>query len=277
MHRAALLATAAVLVVDTALYLTGAVTARQALLLFLLVELPCTAVSLVATWSLLRRLRRAGCSRRQAVEEVFGAGPVRGAEAEYLALRAVVLFLLRRREPAGGVHIGYGKGLLGTVVAFLVLAAVETLVLHVLIPVRWVETALAVLSGYTAVLVLGLAVSRIVYPHHLADGRLHLRQGARTIARLDVRDVAAVQLRRRVTVVGLYPKVDGDRLHLPSQDGTNLDLALARPVVVPVGPTWRRRDEPTEVRHVSLHVDDPAAAVRLLTAARPDDLPVTAQ
>jgi len=175
-------------------------------------------------------------------------------------LRAIGLFLGRRTDPSEGGLIGYGRGLTGTAIAFVVVTLVETVVLHLLVPVAWLRTALVVLGVVSLVAVLGLVLARMVYPHSVADGRLQLRNGARDVVALDLADVDRAVVRRRIGVVGIAPTVVDGALCLPSQDGTNLDLELARPVVVP------DRKGTATVRRVSLHVDDPAAACALLSA-----------
>ncbi len=175
------------------------------------------------------------------------------------ALRAIGLFLLRRTDPTDGELIGYGRGLTGTAIAFVVVTLVETVVLHLLVPVAWLRTALVVLGVVSLVAVLGLVLARTVYPHVVAGGRLQLRSGARDVVSLDLADVGRVVVRRRIGVVGIAPTVVDGALCLPSQDGTNLDLELVRPVVVP------DRKGHASVQRVSLHVDDPAAACALLS------------
>ena len=158
---------------------------------------------------------------------------MRLAAGELRSLRALVLVARRRTEPATGVLLPYGRGLLGPVVAFLLATAAETVVLHVLLPAGWPRDLLTVLSCYALVAVLGLVLSRTAYPHSVSAGRLQLRSGVRDVVTVDLSDIAQVVVRRRIDTVGLWPTVADGTLHLPSLDGTALDLELARPLTVP--------------------------------------------
>lgn len=265
LHRAAVLVTATVLLADAVLLATGVLSVRQAVLLTLCVELPCSALVTGATVLGFRRLRRQGLTRRAAAERLVGTTPVRLAVGELRSLRALYLVARRRTDPLTGVRLAYGRGLTGTVVAFLLAGGVETVVLHVLLPGGWLRDLLTVLSVYALVAVLGLALSRTAYPHVVRAGQLHLRSGVTDVVAVDLADVARVVVRRRFDVVGLWPTVADDALHLPSLDGTSLDLELARPLTVPAR---GRRSPAAAVHRVSLHVDDPEAAAALLRAAR---------
>jgi hypothetical protein len=264
-HRAALGLTVAVLLVDLVLYATGVLSGRQAVLLTLCLEVPCAAAVGVATAIAFRRLRAEGLGRRAAWERLLGTTPVRLATAEARSLRALWLTARRRTDPPTGIRLPYGRGLAGTVTAFVLVTAVETVALHLLVPIGWLRDLLAVLSGYALLAVLGLVLSRTAYPHHVSDGRLHLRSGVREVATIDLRDVAQVVVRHRIGVVGLSPSVADGTLHLPSLDGTALDLELSRPGTVS-GLRGGRRV--ATVQRISLHVDDPVGAAALLRAAQ---------
>ena len=266
-HRAALAVTVAVVLLDVVLYATGVLSGRQVLLLTLCVEVPCSVAVAVATAVAVRRSRAEGLGRRAAWERLFGTTPVRLATGEARTLRALWLTARRRTDPPTGVLLTYGRGLAGTVAAFVVVTAVETVVLHLLVPVDWLRDLLLLLSVYGLVAVLGLVLSRSAYPHHVAGGRLHLRCGVQEVLALDLRDVTQVVVRRRIGVVGLWPSVADGALHLPSLDGTSLDLELSRPVTAP---GLRGRARATAVRRISLYLDDPDGAAALLRAARDD-------
>lgn len=264
-HRAALAVTVAVLLVDVVLYASGVLSGRQALLLTVCVEVPCSVAVAGATAVAFRRLRAEGLSRRAACERLFGTTPVRLATAEARTLRAFWLAARRRTDPPTGVRLPYGRGLAGTVAAFLVVTAVETVALHLLVPITWLRDLLLVLGLYCLVPVLGLVLSRTTYPHHVTGGRLHLRSGVQEVLTLDLRDVAQVVVRRRIGAVGLWPSIADGALNLPSLDGTSLDLELSRPVTAP---GLRGRARGTAVQRISLYVDDPDGAATLLRAAR---------
>jgi len=263
-HRAALAVTVAVLLVDLVLLATGVLSTRQAVLLTLCVELPCSVAVAVASALAFRRLRAGGASRRAALEHLVGTTPVRLAAGELRALRALALTARRRTEPPDGMRLPYGRGLAGPVTAFLLATGVETVVLHLLLPAGWLRDGLTVLSGYALVAVLGLVLARTAYPHVVSAGRLHLRSGVTDVVAVDLADIAQVVVRRRIDTVGLWPTIADGTLHLPSLDGTALDLELTRPLTVPA---LGRRSRPAPVRRISLHVDDPGAAAALLGVA----------
>jgi hypothetical protein len=263
--------TALAVVIDLSLLAAGVIDGFQALVLFLSVELPLTALAVGMTWRYVAEERRKGRSARTALEDIFGSAPLEAAESEIQSLRAVALFIFGRRSPSQHRHIAYGKGLLGTAVAFFVVTLIELAVLHLLIPVEWMRTALMVLGVYAFVVIMGLVLSRVVYPHYFVSGRLQLRQGSKRVLSLELSNIEAVTAKRRTNVVGLYPSLQEGRLYLPSQDGTNLDLTLAEEVRVKAGLRRRARRQAPDgvtIRHLSLHVDDPRAALALLLEER---------
>jgi hypothetical protein len=258
-------------VVDLSLLAGGLIDRTRAAVLFLCVELPLTGLVLWMTWRAVADERRRGGEARTVLTGIFGSGPVEAAESEIQSLRAVVLFVLGRRSPSGTRHITYGKGLLGTVATFFLVTVIEMVVLHLLIPVEWIRTALMVLGFYAFVIIIGLTLSRVVYPHYFEHGRLQLRQGTKRVLSVELCNIQGVSARSRINVVGLYPTLHEGRLYLPSQDGTNLDLTLGDSLRVSGG--LRRRDRKRAagdvlVRHLSLHVDDPNAAVSLIREER---------
>jgi len=275
-HRWLIVVTVLTVLIDLLLLAAGLIDGFQALVLFLSVELPLTALALAMTWRYVAEERRRGRSVRTALEAIFGAAPLAAAESEIRSLLAVVLFVLGRRSPSQHRHIPYGKGLLGTAVAFVVITVIEIAVLHLLIPVEWIRTALSVVGVYAFVVIMGLVLSRVVYPHYLESGRLQLRQGSKRVLGVELSNIEGAAARRRTNVVGLYSSVQEGRLYLPSQDGTNLDLTLAEEVRVKTGLRRRARKQAPDgvpVRHLSLHVDDPKAALALLDDERARALP----
>lgn len=268
-HRWLVPAAVVIVLFDGVLLLTGVLAPRQALVLFLAVELPLGTISALLAGREFRALRRTGHDYRTAWAGAVGSWVVDGVEREAGAFRAIALVALGRRSPAGMPHLPYGKGLAGTAAAFAAVTVIETVVLHLLVPVAWVRALLLVVSVYAFVVVLGLVLARIAFPHHIDGDHLQLRQGVQRVVRIPLADISAVAARRRIDVVGLFPSVRDDRLRLPSQDGTCLDLDLHREVQVRTGlPRRLRRQHPNgvPVRSVSLHVDDPAAAAATLAA-----------
>ncbi|MGY1689291.1 hypothetical protein [Geodermatophilus sp. SYSU D01105] len=155
----------------------------------------------------------------------------------------------------GEVALPYA-GRFGLVVGVLcVLGALETVVVHVLLPwevARWVLLAVSV---YALVWVLGFGLSLRQHPHVVRDGELVLRFGHLRSVAVPLAGLAAV---RRSVETGHRRTVvrDGDRLVVSVMGDTNVELRLDPPVHVP------GQDDP--VARVALYADDPAAAVREL-------------
>lgn len=264
-HRCAALLSLAVAAADVVLLATGVLSVRAALLLLLAVELPLWVVTVGLGVRVHREARAAGADPRSALGAVLGPTTLRLAAGELRGLRALWLVARRRTDvPIGSVALPYGRGVLGTAVAFLVVTAAETFVLHVLLPAGWLRTVLTAVTAYTCVAVLGLVAARSAYPHHVTAGVLHLRCGVQDVLAVPVRDIAGVRRRRRWDAVGLWPSVEGTTLRLPSLDGTVVTLDLDRAQPWPRSP----RRGPGAVDRVELHVDDPAAAIAVLAASR---------
>ena len=135
--------------------------------------------------------------------------------------------------------------------------------LHLLIPWPWLSVTLAILSIWGLAFVFGFVATDLVHPHYLKGTTLVLRQSGRIVAEVPIDEHLAVTARRRSSPTA--PDVDGSRLHLPNQDGTNIELVLADTVAAEIAsmvPAWRHAGD---VDVINVYVDEPEtiiAAVR---------------
>ena len=139
--------------------------------------------------------------------------------------------------------------------ALTVLGALETVVVHVLLPWETARWVLLAVSLYALVWVLGSGLSLFQHPHLLRDDELvlrfgHLRSVAVPLAGLVAVRRSAESEHRRVLVR------DGDRLVLSGMGDTDVELRFDPPVHVAV--------QVDPVARVAFSVDEPQAVVRLL-------------
>ncbi|WP_157936838.1 hypothetical protein [Geodermatophilus chilensis] len=249
--------------VDVALVLTGVLSLRTGIVVALVLE-ALLAVVLVVEAAAFRRAyrsaRRSGGSRRAGLvagaEAVWPPVVLRLARAEAGVLRALWWAVRRRADVGpGDVPLPYAGRFRLVLVALTVLGALETVVVHVLLPWETARGVLLAVSLYALVWVLGSGLSMFQRPHLLRDDELVLRFGhLRTVA---VPLAGLVAVRRSVEAE--HKKVlsrDGDRLVLSVMGDTDVELRFDPPVHVD------GQDEP--VARVAFWVDDPQAVVRLL-------------
>jgi hypothetical protein len=271
-HRVTQLLTVAILVVDAGLLATGVLTPRQALFLFIAVELPLAMLVTVGFVARFRLLRRRGIGRLEAVNATFGDSPfwpiIRAEIRAYTSL----WFWARGRDAgieSGALVFRSSRGSMVLPAAFGVATLVEIGVLHFLLPWLWLRVTLAVLSMWSLVVMLGYLAVHRVHPHYLTDSHFVLRQSGTIVASIPRSDIASATLSRRFSRTN--PIVVDNRLHLPNMDGTNVDISLAQPISSQLPAILPRYRETASAHSVSMYVDDPAA---LVTELRKDVLPV---
>ena len=262
LHRVAFGVTATVLLVDALVLAAGVLSGRQALTLFLAVELPLTLVFAIAVVASVAVRVRAGRTLRAAAGDVAAESPVRPfVRGELVALRAVVTWFRGRTtgvEP-GALVLTAHRGRLAMPLAFVAVTAVEIVVLHILIPWPWLKTALLVLSIWSILALLGWHAVGRTNPHFLTARRLVVRHLGVVVATVERDDVVAVQRRRSFAVTS--PTIDDGVLHLPNPDGTVVDVVLREPVEAELPALLRSRRRRGPVAKMSLHLDDPEALV----------------
>lgn len=257
--------TVIVIVVDIALVATGVITPRTAVMLWLAVEIPLLVVTVALFVVRVRMLARdRDLTTRSALVAAVSESPLyRFAEAEIRAYRSLWMLVRGKKDCPGDVAFTSSSGALTIPAAFAVATAIEIAVLHLLIPWPWLSVTLAILSIWGLAFVFGFVATDLVHPHYLTGSTLILRQSGRIVAEVPIDEHLTVTARRSPSPTA--PSVDGSRLHLPNQDGTNVELVLAEPVAAEIASmilAWRHAGE---VDAVDVYVDEPeelVAAVR---------------
>lgn len=268
--RAAVAVSVTAALTTTGLGAAGVLSAPGAVLMFAAVEVPLALTALALNLQRYRTLRRAGQDRWVALHQLVGATATRMLRAEVTVYRSLWLWARHRvdgQQP--GVHpIGYARGGLGVPLAFGVLTAVEAVAIHLLLPWAWLRTIILVASVYSLILLLGSVAARVTHPHLLTGTQLILRDGALTVATLD-RDAITRVTRTRRYQPTTPTEADG-QLHLPSSDGTNIDLHLAAPMTAHLPGLLARQRRQARITAVHLHLDDPHAFLNLMTTDQRD-------
>jgi hypothetical protein len=154
---------------------------------------------------------------------------------------------------------GYSKGTVALPLAFMVAGLIEAVTIHLLVPWQWLRVTLLVATVASLVAVVGWLAGRAVHPHLVTETELVLRSGSAVVATVDLAEIGATRLIRRFDRTDA--EVRDSRLYLPGPDGTVFDIDFRRGV-----PITFRRDEPTVITGVSLHLDDPRAMLDRLDA-----------
>lgn len=273
-ERVAQAVTAAVLVVNATLLVAGVISPRQAVLLFVAVEVPLACVVIIAFLLSIVVQCRNGAGLRDAALTALGHSPFWPfVRAEIRAYRALWLWIRGRHsgvEP-GAIILGAHKGTLVMPVAFAVATVVEIVVLHLLLPWMWLRVSLAVASVWSLVALFGYLAIHRTNPHYLTDRSLVLRQSGAVVAVIARTDIESIAFGPRFTET--TPAIKDDRLYLPNADGTNVDLALARPVLARLPALMPSRRITEEVSRISVYVDEPPRMRAMLT--RRDGGPTT--
>nr|WP_240952051.1 hypothetical protein [Rhodococcus sp. BL-253-APC-6A1W] len=248
----------------------GVISTRQAVLLFVAVEVPLGCAVIIAFLLAIVIQCRNGAGLRDAVATALGHSPIRlFIRAEIRAYRALWLWIRGRHsevEP-GATVLGAHKGTLVLPVAFAVATVVEIVVLHLLLPWMWLRVSLAVVSVWSMVVLFGYLAIHRTNPHYLTDTSLVLRQSGSVVAVVDRVDIESVTVGRRFTETA--PAIKDDRLYLPNPDGTNVDLTLARPVPARLPALLPSRRKTEKISRISVYVDEPTRMRTMLT--RRDD------
>ena len=248
---------------DVALVLTGVLSLRTGIVVALVLE-ALLAVVLVVEAAAFRRAyrvaRRGGGSRRAGLvagaEAVWPPVVFRLARAEAGVVRALWWAVRRRSDVGpGDVPLPYAGRFRLVLGALTVLGALETAVVHVLLPWETARWVLLAVSLYALVWVLGSGLSLFQHPHLLRDDELVLRFGHLRSVAVPLAGLVAVRRNaesehRRVLVR------DADRLVLSVMGDTDVELRFDPPVHV------AGQGEPAA--RVAVWVDEPQAGGRPL-------------
>lgn len=266
------------LVAETLLVATGALSLARAAAVFLVIEgllALCALGQLAVGLRCYRQQRSGGADREAALAAALRAvlpSPVAALVVHELAIGAsLVLYLRRRRSGVGPgvVPIGYDLALRPLSLTFLVLSVLELVVVEFAVPWPTVRLVLLVGGGWTVLLSAGLAAANVVRPHLVTSRelRLRLRSGTWADVSVPLDRIATVTARRR-SASDRTASVVEDALVLGIGGGTTVDVQLREPTVLTVG----RRS--ATVRAVRFAADDPRAAVTAIRAALAAAVPV---
>lgn len=181
--------------------------------------------------------------------------------------RSLFRWVTRRPDvPAGSTACSYVGGVSVLLWAFIVVSAVELVVLHVVIPWEGVRLAADILSLWGLAWMLGFAAGLHVYPHLEHDDGLRVRHGTGTdlVVPWDAVSSAGVRERslERSKAVQVEASEEGTVLSVVIASRTNVDLRLAQPLTVPL------HSGDVTVDTIRLFADDPRALVGRLRTRR---------
>jgi hypothetical protein len=175
----------------------------------------------------------------------------------------------RPAVPAGATPLRYAGVIAPTLWLWTAVSAVEMVVVHLVLPWETVRTVLLVVSIWGLVWMLGLLGTQIAYPHLLERGLaapvLRLRSGRTLDLPIPLDRIRTVESRMQslpATVRRGRDSARPDQLFLGLSGMVNVHLGLDGPIDLDT-PAGRHR-----VEGISFWVDDPAAAVALLRAAK---------
>jgi hypothetical protein len=185
----------------------------------------------------------------------------RAAIMELRGYQSIYRFVFRRpKVPAGGVGFSYHKPVLPILIVFVVVSALEMLVVDLIVR-RWayIRVPLLILSIWGMIYMLGLLFGMLVRPHAITADGIRVRYGSEIDLPIAWDDIHSVTLRKRVNS-DKQPKVTPDgnggaSLHMRIQNETNLEIRLNRPV------SLRLPHGIETVSMVNLYADDPKAFV----------------
>jgi hypothetical protein len=183
----------------------------------------------------------------------------RATMMELRGYQSIYRFVFRRpKVPAGGVGFSYHKPVLPILIVFVVVSALEMLVVDLIVR-RWayIRVPLLILSIWGIIYMLGLLFGMLVRPHAITADGIRVRYGSEIDLPIAWDDVHSVTRRKRVNS-DKQPKVTRDdnaeaSLHMRIQNETNLEIRLNRPV------SLRLPHGIETVSMVNLYADDPQA------------------
>ncbi|KUF06356.1 hypothetical protein [Leucobacter sp. G161] len=285
-HRILALLTVLVVAVALTLNLLGVLSGRQALLVFLGFEVPALILFVGATVVRFGLMRRRSLPHISALDTntldtnvLGGARLLDAVVAEEPLLRPVVtelralwglwLFITKQPQvPLGAEAFGYTRGTLGIPVAMIVVSVVELAVVHLLVPWRWLQLLLLVLTIWAVLFMLGIFAARAVHPHVVTEEDLYLRWGDRLVLTSPLSNVLSAEAVADHSPT--QPAVTGEKLLLTQFHSTNVRIRFAEPVAADPPVSAKATPAGFRAREVALYVvrpNDFVAACTRETAA----------
>ena len=124
----------------------------------------------------------------------------RATTMELRGYQSIYRFVFRRpKVPAGGVGFSYHKPVLPILIVFVVVSALEMLVVDLIVR-RWayIRVPLLILSIWGNIYMLGLLFGMLVRPHAIATDGIRVRYGSEIDLPIAWHDVHSVTRRKRV-------------------------------------------------------------------------------
>ena len=135
----------------------------------------------------------------------------RAVPFELALWRALYRWLRRRPDvPADAEPFPYASAVTPVIWVFVVVSAIEVVVVHVVVPREAVRLALDVAGVYGVLWMLGLLASSRTAPHVVDGAGLRVRSGVSVDLVLPWEDIAAVRMRRRSVEGSRTVQVQGD-------------------------------------------------------------------
>lgn len=172
--------------------------------------------------------------------------------------RSLARGVTRRPDvPSGAVPFTYHLPLVAPAVVMAGLSLLEVVAVDVLVPWPWTALRVAVLGVgvWGALLVVGMGVGAVTYPHLVTAEGLRVRAGAGFDSLIAWEDVAEIRRVRRDHAGIRAVRVDDGVLSVGVGNTTNVAVRLRRPN------TARLPRGPVEATMVHLYADDAAAVV----------------
>ncbi|MGH8877555.1 MAG: hypothetical protein ACRD0P_09470 [Stackebrandtia sp.] len=161
----------------------------------------------------------------------------------------------RPRVPDGAVGFGYHRNVLMVLIVFVVVSAIELVVVDLIVR-QWpvVRIIMLVLGIWGVVYMLGMLCGMLTRPHSIGPKGLRVRDSTELDIDLPWRNVHAVEWRER-TETEKKPKLTADNgavtFHVRVQRSTNIDVELDEPL------TLRLPHGTETVDRIAFYVDDP--------------------
>ncbi len=194
------------------------------------------------------------------LRDILPAFAAMAVRSDVLALRAVVLQLLRRRPralPGRGeadvTLLGYARGLLPTLLAVTFSDLVIVVLLTIVLPAGPLKLASHVLAAIGLAWIVAFTVSLVVYRHAVGHGAARLRFAGMYDALVEWHGSAEIVREERFWDGGKSGQIRGDALVFPVMNRTNVRVDLPAP-----GRTrsLNRGLDGVEVRKLYFSVDD---------------------
>jgi hypothetical protein len=159
--------------------------------------------------------------------------------AELRSYCTLPMWLLRRSDvPAGASGFRYVGVILPVLWAFIVVSAIELVVLHVVLPWPAARVVADILGVWGLLWMIAFTASLSVRPHLLDSSGLRIRHGVSTDVVVPWEAMSTVAVRTRSREKSRAVQLDRDGagtvLNVVVGSQTNVDVALRRPVVVPL-------------------------------------------